>query len=101
MPCRIKRQAVCTIRVKVHDGHNIHFAGCKGLRARTESRRGLWKLLTEETGIDELLINRRLRWECLVLNRFCIQAAILIMVYERALKLGILDIRDTAGAVWN
>jgi UDP-sulfoquinovose synthase len=44
---------------KVHDSHNIHFA-CKiwGLRATDLNQGVVYGVLTEETGMDELLINR-------------------------------------------
>jgi len=74
---------------KVHDSHNplclpsLELT-CHGL----EPRRGLRVL--EETGIDELLINR-LDYDGVfgtALNRFCIQAAIAhpLTVYGRAVK---------------
>jgi UDP-sulfoquinovose synthase len=63
---------------KVHDSTNIHFA-CRvwGPRYRLESG-VVYGVLTEETGMDELLINR-LDYDGVfgtALNRFCVQAAI-------------------------
>ena len=75
---------------KVHDSHNIHFA-CYGV-------------LTEETGMDEMLINR-LDYDGVfgtALNRFCIQAAIghPLTVYGKGGQTrGFLDIRDTVRCV--
>jgi len=61
----------------------------------------VYGVLTEETGIDELLI--RLDYDGVfgtALNRFCIQAiAHPLTVYGRAVKQGILDIRDTVRCV--
>ncbi|NJO52981.1 MAG: NAD-dependent epimerase/dehydratase family protein, partial [Leptolyngbyaceae cyanobacterium RM2_2_4] len=59
---------------KVHDSHNIHFA-CKiwGLRATDLNQGVVYGVLTEETGMDELLINR-LDYDGVfgtALNRFC------------------------------
>ncbi|MGL6284785.1 MAG: NAD-dependent epimerase/dehydratase family protein, partial [Microcoleaceae cyanobacterium] len=44
---------------KVHDSHNIHFA-CKiwGLRATDLNQGVVYGVLTDETGMDEMLINR-------------------------------------------
>ena len=86
---------------KVHDSHNIHFA-CKiwGLRATDLNQGVVYGLLTEETGMDELLINR-LDYDGVfgtALNRFCIQAAIghPLTVYGKGGQTrGFLDIRDT------
>jgi len=78
IPCRIQsNQAVCTISVK---STIVTISLCLpdlGLRATDLNQGGLW-VLTEETGIDELLINR-LDYDGVfgtALNRFCIQAAI-------------------------
>ena len=71
---------------KVHDSHNIHFA------------------CTEETGMDELLINR-LDYDGIfgtALNRFCIQAAIghPLTVYGKGGQTrAFLDIRDTVRCI--
>ncbi|MCL2924524.1 MAG: NAD-dependent epimerase/dehydratase family protein, partial [Trichodesmium sp. MAG_R04] len=44
---------------KVHDSHNIHFA-CKiwGIRATDLNQGVVYGVLTEETGMDQMLINR-------------------------------------------
>ncbi|MFB2981976.1 NAD-dependent epimerase/dehydratase family protein [Microseira sp. BLCC-F43] len=86
---------------KVHDSHNIHFA-CRmwGLRATDLNQGVVYGVLTEETGMDEMLINR-LDYDGVfgtALNRFCIQAAIghPITVYGKGGQTrGFLDIRDT------
>ena len=86
---------------KVHDTHNIQFA-CKiwGLRATDLNQGVVYGLLTEETGMDELLLNR-LDYDGVfgtALNRFCIQAAIghPLTVYGKGGQTrGFLDIRDT------
>ncbi|MBD2384030.1 NAD-dependent epimerase/dehydratase family protein [Cylindrospermum sp. FACHB-282] len=90
---------------KVHDSHNIHFA-CRiwGLRATDLNQGIVYGVLTEETGIDELLINR-LDYDGVfgtALNRFCIQAAIghPLTVYGKGGQTrGFLDIRDTVRCV--
>ena len=90
---------------KVHDSHNIHFA-CKiwGLRATDLNQGVVYGVLTEETGMDELLINR-LDYDGIfgtALNRFCIQAAIghPLTVYGKGGQTrGFLDIRDTVRCV--
>jgi UDP-sulfoquinovose synthase len=86
---------------KVHDSHNIHFA-CKiwGLRATDLNQGVVYGVLTDETGMDELLLNR-LDYDGVfgtALNRFCIQAAIghPLTVYGKGGQTrGFLDIRDT------
>lgn len=86
---------------KVHDSHNIHFA-CRvwGLRATDLNQGIVYGVITEETGMDELLINR-LDYDGVfgtALNRFCIQAAIghPLTVYGKGGQTrGFLDIRDT------
>ncbi|MFM7449181.1 MAG: UDP-sulfoquinovose synthase [Leptolyngbyaceae cyanobacterium] len=86
---------------KVHDSHNIHFA-CRiwGLRATDLNQGVVYGVLTEETGMDEMLINR-LDYDGVfgtALNRFCIQAAIghPLTVYGKGGQTrGFLDIRDT------
>lgn len=86
---------------KVHDTHNIQFA-CRiwGLRATDLNQGVVYGVLTEETGMDELLINR-LDYDGVfgtALNRFCIQAAIghPLTVYGKGGQTrGFLDIRDT------
>ncbi len=90
---------------KVHDSHNIHFA-CKiwGLRATDLNQGVVYGVLTEETGMDELLINR-LDYDGIfgtALNRFCIQAAIghPLTVYGKGGQTrGFLDIRDTVRCI--
>lgn len=90
---------------KVHDSHNIHFA-CKvwGLRATDLNQGVVYGVLTEETGMDELLINR-LDYDGVfgtALNRFCVQAAIghPLTVYGKGGQTrGFLDIRDTVRCI--
>jgi len=90
---------------KVHDSHNIHFA-CKiwGLRATDLNQFVFDAVLTEETGMDELLINR-LDYDGVfgtALNRFCIQAAVghPLTVYGKGGQTrAFLDIRDTVRCV--
>lgn len=90
---------------KVHDSHNIHFA-CRtwGLRATDLNQGVVYGVLTEETGMDELLINR-LDYDGVfgtALNRFCIQAAIAhpLTVYGKGGQTrGFLDIRDTVRCI--
>jgi UDP-sulfoquinovose synthase len=90
---------------KVHDTHNIHFA-CKvwGIRATDLNQGVVYGVLTDETGRDELLINR-LDYDGIygtALNRFCIQAAIghPLTVYGNGSQTRtFLDIRDTVRCV--
>ncbi|ADI65289.1 NAD-dependent epimerase/dehydratase family protein [Trichormus azollae] len=90
---------------KVHDSHNIHFA-CRiwGLRATDLNQGIVYGVLTEETGMDELLINR-LDYDGVfgtALNRFCIQAAVghPLTVYGKGRQTrGFLDIRDTVRCI--
>ncbi len=90
---------------KVHDSHNIQFA-CRawGLRATDLNQGVVYGVLTEETGTDELLINR-LDYDGIfgtALNRFCIQAAIghPLTVYGKGGQTrGFLDIRDTVRCI--
>ncbi|MBW4647147.1 MAG: NAD-dependent epimerase/dehydratase family protein [Kastovskya adunca ATA6-11-RM4] len=90
---------------KVHDSHNIQFA-CKiwGLRATDLNQGVVYGVLTEETGMDELLINR-LDYDGVfgtALNRFCIQAAIghPLTVYGKGGQTrSFLDIRDTVRCI--
>ncbi|MGF1513898.1 MAG: NAD-dependent epimerase/dehydratase family protein [Elainellaceae cyanobacterium] len=90
---------------KVHDSHNIHFA-CKiwGLRATDLNQGIVYGVLTDETGMDELLINR-LDYDGVfgtALNRFCIQAAIghpLTVYGSGGQTRALLDIRDTIRCV--
>ena len=86
---------------KVHDTHNIQFA-CKiwGLRATDLNQGIVYGVLTEETGTDEMLINR-LDYDGVfgtALNRFCIQAAVghpLTVYGTGGQTRALLDIRDT------
>jgi UDP-sulfoquinovose synthase len=90
---------------KVHDSHNIHFA-CKiwGIRATDLNQGVVYGVLTDETGMDELLLNR-LDYDGVfgtALNRFCIQAAIghPLTVYGKGGQIrAFLDIRDTIRCV--
>jgi UDP-sulfoquinovose synthase len=90
---------------KVHDSHNIHFA-CRiwGLRATDLNQGIVYGVLTEETGMDEMLINR-LDYDGVfgtALTRFCIQAAIghpLTVYGTGGQTRGFLDIRDTVRCV--
>lgn len=90
---------------KVHDSHNIQFA-CKiwGLRATDLNQGVVYGVLTEETGMDEMLVNR-LDYDGVfgtALNRFCIQAAIghPLTVYGKGGQTrGFLDIRDTVRCI--
>ncbi|MBA3920928.1 MAG: NAD-dependent epimerase/dehydratase family protein [Nostocaceae cyanobacterium] len=90
---------------KVHDSHNIQFA-CRiwGLRATDLNQGVVYGVLTEETGMDELLINR-LDYDGVfgtALNRFCVQAAIAhpLTVYGTGGQTrAFLDIRDTVRCV--
>ncbi len=90
---------------KVHDSHNIQFA-CKvwGLRATDLNQGVVYGVLTEETGIDKMLINR-LDYDGIygtALNRFCIQAAIghpLTVYGTGGQTRAFLDIRDTVRCV--
>ena len=90
---------------KVHDSHNIHFA-CKmwGLRATDLNQGVVYGVLTDETGMDELLINR-LDYDGIygtALNRFCVQAAVghpLTVYGSGGQTRAFLDIRDTVRCV--
>ncbi len=90
---------------KVHDSHNIHFA-CKiwGLRATDLNQGVVYGVHTDETRMDEILINR-LDYDGVfgtALNRFCIQAAIAhpLTVYGKGGQTrGFLDIRDTVRCI--
>jgi UDP-sulfoquinovose synthase len=86
---------------KVHDTHNIRFA-CKiwGLRATDLNQGVVYGVLTDQTGIDEALVNRLDYDEVFgtALNRFCVQAAIghpLTVYGAGGQTRGFLDIRDT------
>jgi len=90
---------------KVHDSHNIQFA-CRiwGVRATDLNQGVVYGVLTEETGRDEMLINR-LDYDGVfgtAINRFCVQAAIghPITVYGTGGQTrGFLDIRDTVRCI--
>ncbi len=90
---------------KVHDSHNIHFA-CKiwGIRATDLNQGVVYGVLTEETGMEELLVNR-LDYDQVfgtALNRFCIQAAIghpLTVYGSGGQTRAFLDIRDTVRCI--
>jgi UDP-sulfoquinovose synthase len=90
---------------KVHDSHNIAFA-CKiwGIRATDLNQGVVYGTVTDETGLDEALINRFDYDEVFgtVLNRFCAQAALghLLTVYGKGGQTrGFLDIRDTVRCI--
>ncbi len=90
---------------KVHDSHNIHFC-CKiwGLRATDLNQGVVYGTITEETAMDEALINRFDYDEVFgtALNRFCVQAAIghPLTVYGKGGQTrGFLDIRDTVRCI--
>ncbi len=90
---------------KVHDSHNIHFA-CRiwGLRATDLNQGVVYGVLTDETAMDDLLVNR-LDYDGVfgtALNRFCVQAAVghPLTVYGKGGQTrGFLDIRDTVRCV--
>jgi UDP-sulfoquinovose synthase len=90
---------------KVHDSHNIMF-GCKiwGLRATDLNQGVVYGTMTDETALDEGLINRFDYDDVFgtVLNRFCAQAAAghPLTVYGRGGQTrGFLDIRDTVRCI--
>ncbi len=90
---------------KVHDSHNIMFT-CKiwGLRATDLNQGVVYGTNTDETALDEALINRFDYDEIFgtVLNRFCVQAAAghPLTVYGKGGQTrGFLDIRDTVRCV--
>jgi UDP-sulfoquinovose synthase len=90
---------------KVHDSHNIMFA-CKiwGLRATDLNQGVVYGTMTDETALDEALINRFDYDDVFgtVLNRFCAQAASghPLTVYGRGGQTrGFLDIRDTVRCI--
>ena len=90
---------------KVHDSHNITFA-CRiwGLRATDLNQGVVYGSVTDETQLDEELINR-FDYDAVfgtVLNRFCVQAAIghPLTVYGKGGQTrGFLDIRDTVRCI--
>ncbi len=90
---------------KVHDSHNMMFA-CKiwKLRATDLNQGVVYGTITDETALDEALINRFDYDEVFgtVLNRFCAQAAVghPLTVYGKGGQTrGFLDIRDTVRCV--
>ena len=90
---------------KVHDSHNIHFC-CKiwGIRATDLNQGVVYGTVTDETLLDEALVNRLDYDEVFgtALNRFCVQAAIghPITVYGKGGQTrGFLDIRDTVRCI--
>ena len=90
---------------KVHDSHNMMFA-CKiwGLRATDLNQGVVYGTMTDETALDEALINRFDYDDVFgtVLNRFCVQAAIgqPLTVYGKGGQTrGFLDIRDTVRCI--
>jgi len=90
---------------KVHDSHNIMFC-CKawGLRATDLNQGVVYGTTTDETALDEALVNRFDYDEIFgtALNRFCIEAAAghPITVYGKGGQTrGFLDIRDTIRCV--
>lgn len=90
---------------KVHDTVNIRLA-CKvwGLRATDLNQGVVYGTVTDETAMDEALINRLDYDEIFgtVLNRFCVQAALGIPLTVYGLggqTRGFLDIRDTVRCI--
>ena len=90
---------------KVHDSHNIMFC-CRawGLRATDLNQGVVYGTTTDETALDEALINRFDYDEIFgtALNRFCVEAAVghPITVYGKGGQTrGFLDIRDTIRCV--
>ena len=90
---------------KVHDSHNIMFA-CKiwGLRATDLNQGVVYGTVTDETSLDEALINRFDYDDVFgtVLNRFCVQAVTghpLTVYGEGGQTRGFLDIRDTVRCI--
>ena len=90
---------------KVHDSHNIHFCSkIWGIRATDLNQGVVYGTMTEETAIDEALVNRFDYDEIFgtALNRFCVQAAIEhpLTVYGKGGQTrGFLDIRDTVRCI--
>lgn len=90
---------------KVHDSHNIHFC-CRiwGIRATDLNQGVVYGTVTDDTALDDSLINRFDYDEVFgtALNRFCVQAAINhpITVYGKGGQTrGFLDIRDTVRCI--
>jgi UDP-sulfoquinovose synthase len=90
---------------KVHDSHNIHFCSkIWGLRATDLNQGVVYGMITDETALDEALVNRFDYDEIFgtALNRFCVQAAVEhpITVYGKGGQTrGFLDIRDTVRCI--
>src|SRR5579863_10349120 len=90
---------------KVHDSHNMMFA-CKiwGLRATDLNQGVVYGTVTDETSLDEALINRFDYDDVFgtVLNRFCVEAVTghPLTVYGKGGQTrGFLDIRDTVRCI--
>ena len=90
---------------KVHDSHNIMFT-CKtwGLRATDLNQGVVYGTVSDETALDEALINRFDYDEVFgtALNRFCAEAAVghpLTVYGTGGQTRGFLDIRDTIRCV--
>ena len=90
---------------KVHDSHNIAFC-CKawGIRATDLNQGVVYGTVTDETALDEALVNRFDYDDVFgtVLNRFCAQAALghPLTVYGKGGQTrGFLDIRDTVRCI--
>jgi UDP-sulfoquinovose synthase len=90
---------------KVHDSHNIMFT-CKtwGLRATDLNQGVVYGTVSDETALDEALINRFDYDEVFgtALNRFCAEAAVghpLTVYGAGGQTRGFLDIRDTIRCV--
>src|ERR1017187_7094684 len=90
---------------KVHDSHNMLFA-CRVwvLRATDLNQGVVYGTVTDETALDDALINRFDYDEVFgtVLNRFCVQAAVgfPLTVYGKGGQTrGYLDIRDTVRCI--
>ena len=90
---------------KVHDSHNIAFC-CKawGTRATDLNQGVVYGTVTDETALDEALVNRFDYDDVFgtVLNRFCAQAALghPLTVYGKGGQTrGFLDIRDTVRCI--
>jgi UDP-sulfoquinovose synthase len=90
---------------KVHDSHNIMFC-CRiwGIRSTDLNQGVVYGTVTDETAMDEVLINRLDYDEVFgtALNRFCVEAAVghPITVYGAGGQTrGFLDIRDTVRCI--
>ncbi len=90
---------------KVHDSQNIMFC-CRtwGIRATDLHQGVVYGTLTEETALNEMLLNRFDYDDVFgtVLNRFCIQAAIghpLTIYGKGGQTRGFIDIRDTVRCI--